>query len=589
MTSRDDTGGGNRANIHAAKASRLSRLLVGVALALIAAIGIEQLGLTEPFPLTYKLLQTQDAPVLVGVSALMLALAAFGAPTILGRWLEPAAGRSFQHVFVPIALAAVAVVAGTKFIALDFALSRDEIMALFDSKIIASGRLLAPVPVEWREFLPALQPEFRLAVPGNVVAVSSYLPGNAAIRAVLNSTVGSALGNAILAVVALVAVLGVSRRLWPQQPDAHVVAVLLAATSSQLLFMSMTPYAMSAHLALNLVWLWLFVRNTALSHALAIATGFMATGLHQLVFHPLFAAPFILQLLLDRRWMLGSIYTLGYGAIGIFWIVYWQLLLASGGIAPEAASAMGLSYFMSRVASMLSYFNLSGIETMVQNLLRFAAWQNPMLLVLLVPGMAVAWRANGVLRSLAVGIVLTILAMFILLPYQDIGWGYRYIHGLIGNAVLLATAGWIELTRQATLSDRQQACGVLGVLTAAATLILAPLHASHMHGMIAPSAKARAAILSSESDAVIVDTSTIYYGGDYVRNDPDLRNRPLTFDLGLLNEPQVRELCARFRLSIFDGRDAARFGVVENPRNAAIIPLLDLIKSPTCRNLYRGG
>jgi hypothetical protein len=40
--------------------------------------------------------------------------------------------------------------------------------------------------------------------------------------------------------------------------------------------MSMTPYAMSAHLALNLVWLWLFLRNTAASHAGAIAVGFLA-------------------------------------------------------------------------------------------------------------------------------------------------------------------------------------------------------------------------------------------------------------------------------------------------------------------------
>ena len=38
---------------------------------------------------------------------------------------------------------------------------------------------------------------------------------------------------------------------------------------------------------------------------------------------------------------------------------------------------------------------------------------------------------------LAAGIVLTLLAMLILLPYQDIGWGYRYVHGVIGSAALI--------------------------------------------------------------------------------------------------------------------------------------------------------
>ena len=69
--------------------------------------------------------------------------------------------------------------------------------------------------------------------------------------------------------------------------------------------------------------------------------------------------------------------------------------------------------------------------------------------------MALGWRAGGVLRALAAGIVLTLVAMLILLPYQDIGWGYRYVHGLIGSAALLAAFAWTVLTAQASESGRR--------------------------------------------------------------------------------------------------------------------------------------
>lgn len=570
---------------------RLRRLLTGVVIVLAVVIGIETLELTPSFPMTFKLMQTQDIPVLLLSGGLLLAWAAWGVPAACSRWAQRiATGRRVGLVAVVIAAAGVAVALGTHFIAFDYGLSRDEAMAIFDAKIIASGRLLGPVAPEWRPFVPALQPEFRLPVPGDVAWASSYLPGNAALRAALGAVISSAIVNATLAVVALVALLGTARLLWPERPDAWIVAVVLAASSSQLLFMSMTPYAMSAHLALNLVWLWLFVRNSPVSHAGALATGFVATGLHQLVFHPLFAAPFILQMLLERRWRLSAVYIASYGAIGMFWIVYWQLLLSGAGIAPEAASAVGTSWLASRLASLLANFSVYGIETMAQNLLRFAAWQNPLMLVLFVPGFALAWRAGGTMRPLAGGIVLTLLAMFILLPYQDIGWGYRYAHGLIGNVALLAASGWISLAATSDAGERRAAFGLVLAATAVSVLILAPIHAIQMRSAVAPYARASAEIASRKTDVVIVDAIAIYYGIDLVRNDPDLTNRPLTFDIGNLNERLVRDLCSRFTISVFDGKDAARFGIdgSDATNHSDYVRLRDLrafAESAACREM----
>jgi hypothetical protein len=573
---------------------RLRRLLVGAALTILATIAVEQLELTPSHLVTRTLMQTQDVPVLISVSALLLALAAWPLPAGWGRRAKSLAAWTPFNLVVPILVVALVVAFGTRYVASYTPVSHDEIMATFDAAIIGSGRLLAPIPPEWRSLSWALEPAFRLPVPGDVAWVSTYLPGNAAIRGVLGKAFDVAIVNAILVVTALVALRAVARRLWPERGDVSVVALVLAASSSQLLCMGMTPYAMTAHLALNLVWLWLYLRNTTCSHVTAISVGFLATGLHQLNFHPLFVAPFIVQMLLERRWRLGALYVLSYAAIGAFWIVYWQVLLAGHGIAAEGASAVGVSFFIERVEHMLRDFSLSGPETMVQDLLRFVAWQHPLMLVLLVPGMALGWKVGGIFRALAAGIVLTLLAMLVLMPYQDIGWGYRYVHGLIGNAALLAAFGWSALALEAEPSERGAAWGVMGATTAAALLLLLPIHALQMHGYLSPYTRANAAIASSKSDAVVIETISIYHGIELVRNDPYLRNRPLTFDIGLLDEALIRELCSRMSVSVFDGNEAERFGVVRvdpttHPEYARLRQLRSLLEGPDRRRRPRSG
>ncbi len=573
-------------------APRFRRLLIGVAVALLAVITIEQFELTLPFPLTRHLMQTQDVPVLILVAGLFLCLAAWRLPSDWGQLAERLAAKAPVNLIVTIGVVALLVALGTRFLVNDTPVSHDEIMSKFDTGIIASGRLMAPIPPEWRSLSWSLKPAFRLPVPGDVAWVSTYLPGNAALRALLGLVFNAALVNAVLVATALAALLGVARQLWPARPDAWFVTVVLAAASSQVLGMGLTPFAMTAHLALNLVWLWLFLRGTTAGHVAAIAVGFWATGLHQLIFHPIFVAPFILQMLFDRRWRLAALYIASYGAIGLFWIVYWQLLLSGHGIPPATASSMGISFFFERVASMLAYASWSGPETMVQNLLRFAAWQHPMLLVLLVPGIALGWRAGGVLRSLAAGIALTLLTMLILLPFQDIGWGYRYAHGLIGSAALLAAFGWISLTGSASASERQAAWSVMGVTTAVAVLLLLPVHAIQMYAYISPYTRANAAIAATKADAVVIETISVHNGIELVRNDPYLRNRPLVFDIGLLDATTVRELCSRMTVSVFDGAKSGPLGLKAydpkaHPGYAQVQPIRTFLDSEECRQRRR--
>ena len=127
----------------------------------------------------------------------------------------------------------------------------------------------------------------------------------------------------------------------------------------------------------------------------------------------------------------------------------------------------------------------------------------------------------------------------------------------------------------------------MGATTAAALLILLPVHALQMHGYLSPYTRANAAIGASKSEAVVIETISIYHGIELIRNDPYLRNRPLIFDIEQLDEPMIRELCSRMSVSVFDGKEAARYGVTTfdpktHPEYAKLHKLRLLLEGPGC-------
>ena len=565
----------------------MRKLLVGVALVLLSLLIVDRIELAPSLLLTRRL-SAQDVPANVLIALLLFGLAAWPRqPPICGRPTRIAASERRIGVALTL-LAALAAGFGTRYVALYTPISHDEIMTSFDAEIVRNGQMMAPIPPEWRSLSWALEPAFRLPVPGDAAWVSTYLPGNAVIRGLLAHLFGPAATNAVLVGIAMLGLWQAARVLWPSRHDAVVIAVILGATSAQVLCMGMTPYAMTAHLALNLIWLCLYLRKSAWGHAGALGVGFIATGLHQLIFHPLFVAPFICQLLLDRRWRLAAIYVAGYALISLFWTSYWQFLLNVHGVEGRAASAVGVSFLLLRIRDMLADFSWWGLQTMLQNLLRFVSWQNPLLLVLIVPGAVVAWRQGGVLRSLAAGLGLTVFAMFVLLPYQDIGWGYRYLHGLIGSASLLAAAGWVELTGQDAQPLRRTLRAMATVCTIATIVVLLPLRFSQMHAYLAPYSRAWAAIERNSAEAVVIETISIDHGVELVRNDPYLRNRPLMFDIGLLDEAQIAELCRRMTAVVFDGSQAAVYGITaldptKHPAYERLRHLRGLLEGPGCK------
>ena len=541
-------------------------LLVCASVLLVVALGLPD-ALARPPDITSYFFGT-DTWWLFGI-AVFYALAAIATiPASFGSWIRLAADPARSARIVAITAALVALL-GTFIVFRGAPLSYDEVMADFDAKVILGGRPIAPLAPEWRSSVSALATSFVLPVPGNAAWVSGYLPVNAALRAAFALVATPAITGPVLLAVAVLALAGIARRLWPDRPDAALVAMLMLATSPQVLVTAMTPYAMTAHMALNLVWLRLFLRGGPLGHGGAIATAFLACGLHQIIFHPLFALPFLIGLVVDRRWRLAAMYLVAYAAIGAFWTLYWQGLLVAAGYAAQGGAPVGGGFMVERVAALLQAFEWRGLQTMAMNGVRFVAWQSPLLLPLCVMAWPTIRRGDGLARPLAAGLVLTAGAMFVLLPYQGHGWGYRYLHGLIGSAALLAALGWIRVTETLDRPGRNAATAILGLGWIGATLIALPGRALEAHHFAAPYVTAVEAIARSPADIVLVDDTNLVYGMDLVRNDPYLRAAPTVLLLRRLPAERLAELCATRKIALFGREEGVRLGIAREDEPAA--------------------
>ncbi|MDQ4421302.1 hypothetical protein OOT33_12810 [Sphingobium sp. DEHP117] len=536
--------------------------------------------------------------------------------------------------------------AGHYFVFQGYDLSRDEQMANFDAWIFTHGRLLWELPELWRgPQAAALHQLFILPIGDHEAWVSNYLPGNAALRTLVGVVADPALTSPLAAGAAAIALWKIARRLWPDEPDNAAVAVILLATSSQVLFTAMTAYAMSAHLALNLIWLALYLADRPRYHVMAVMVGFVATGLHQPIFHPLFVAPFMLLLLRDRRWKLLCAYGASYAAIALFWLA-WPLWLSAHGLHQASNPGDGIG-FWDRILRIAALPGPGALWLMALNLLRLISWQHALFLPLLVVGMVRVWRerndleridiqmmtcgkcrfsvtrsaaylryvgtgsagdrhlqavraecrsAQGAVgiqfrwsrkggfssigaqrtqryvsteaqkialcrpiwaespqplgRALALGCLLPLPVLLILLPYQGHGWGYRYLHGVLGNAVLLCVFGWQYLKHEAGVRN------AMVTATAATCLVLIPMHGWQTWRMAGDYATIDRAIQASPAHWAIVDDRAAPFAENLVINSPDLGTRPIRLMQSELAKVPLSRLCAQGDTTLIVGADA---------------------------------
>ena len=422
-------------------------------------------------------------------------------------------------------------------------LTRDEQMATFDAEIFRSGHLAQPLPLEWRAFTPALNQLFILPIGDHAAWVSSYLPVNAAMRALVSLIVDPVVTSPLLVSIAFLALAAIGRRLWPETPGARLAALLCFLGSSQILITGMTAFAMSAHLAFNLIWLLMFLRDDRASFVGTIVLGFLATGIHQPLFHPLFALPFVLDLAWQRRWRRLSGYSVGYALISIFWLAWPLWMSGHAGPVPVANDLEGIGY-ATRLFRLLALLKWDDTWTMTANLIRFITWQHLLLLPLALLGVGgvVRWP---LVRPLATGVLLPIVVMGLLLPWQGHGWGYRYLHPVLGNLCLLAGYGWHRAeTREMDLSRP------MWWTTAASLLVLLPIHGWMARTMVVPQALPEGKIARINADVAIVDAAP--FSINLVINRPDLSNRPIRLEGDRLRPADMEAICRNRTIAFVD-------------------------------------
>ncbi len=482
----------------------------------------------------------------------------------------------FSLVIVAAGLLAALLWLGTYAVMFDYPLTRDEHMVVFDAAIFSTGELAMRVPPQWSGYTLALVPAFNMETPGNVLFVSGYLPLNAAMRAGFGNLFDPALMNPVLTGIGFVALYDICKRLFPDDPVPVWIALGGYVLSAQILVNAMTTYAMTGHLALNLVWLALFLRDKHWAHGCALLVGFVAMGLHQFVFHPLFAGPIILTLLFRREWTKFALYAVFYAAALMFWIRWQAVVMDAFDVVPGAGGSGGLGDFLAeRILPLVTTFQTDTLILMFYNLLRMLTWNAAFVLPLCLAVVPLWKQRNAIVIALTGGVLLSILAMMIILPYQGHGWGYRYLHGFLGSLLILAGFGY-QQWRQLVGDAAGRAVAVMATVTA---VILLPSAVYSAHRFVVPYAKLTEVVEAQDSDFVVVDNIRNVVAVDQVRNLPDLSNRPLIFSARDLTIEQVSTLCGRGSVAVIGGAEIAAVGLSSTPLNVSALPA-DLCGDP---------
>jgi len=486
----------------------------------------------------------------------LIVVAAFGigaALFIFGKWnLRSLISTLPQRDSIIIAVLASAVFAitalGTHFVCHDYSLSADEFMADFQARIFLRGKIFAEVPAQWIDAVRVIKPTFADYFPATHEWKATYLPVYAAFRAIFQSVYLESFLNPSLAALTVVALYGTARNIWPNDKQNAFVAGLLLAGSAQFLVMAMTTYSMPAHLALNTLWLWLYSASLRPRFYLAPVVGVLAIGLHQPIVHALFATPFLIRLVLERKWRAVSIFAFIY-LLGCAGWYAWRLEFSP----PTAGHA----------ASFLRLWNPKMLVIQPMDLLLLAGWSALAAPLLAVLGFCHFWRERPIICDAALSCLLTFGFYIFFYLDQGHGWGYRYFHGTLSCLILVAVAGWTALIGKA---GEARAWNFLLVGTAASLLIALPLRCLQAESFIRPFANASNGLHSMNAKVVGIDPRLAWYSADLVRNDPFLEDRPVVVALVPLAPAEMAALERAGTVQFISRDEMKQLGLATIPR-----------------------
>jgi len=496
------------------------------------------------------LLRTQD---LSGAALLMLmVLVAYffrANPGVLG-WVDAMS----RHPWRVAAVAFVMLCLGTLYIEHNHPLAQDEYAALFQSRAFAAGRLTGQFPLDMLgRLIPShYMNQFLYVSLRSGEVASAYWPGFALLLAPFSLVKAPWACNPLLASLALVLMGRIAMRL-SGEPRAAGWAMLLALASPAFTAMALTYFSMTAHLLLNLVFVWLLLERTTGRLAMAGAVGSFALLLHNPVPHALFAAPWIVWLALQRdapRNLLAL--AAGYVPLVLGVGFGWALLLSElQGPVPYAL----LPYDGNMLNSVANFFwdwhikmrsALAGpgdlrVAVRAAELARLWNWAVPGLVLLAATGW---WIARRDVRARLLGLsVLSTLAGYLFVDFdQGYGWGARYFHPAWGALPVMAALALVRAPLDGACDRLRSYVGSLAVLS----LVLGTaLRCAQIHGYLESHLANRPPAAAGARQVVFVALDRAQYTADLVQNDPFLRNE-VWYLISFGAESNQRFMRARF-------------------------------------------
>jgi len=299
----------------------------------------------------------------------------------------------------------------------------------------------------------------------------------------------------------------------------------------------MSAYAMTAHLFFSLAWLFFYTHPDKRLYYLAPPLGILAIGLHQPFCHILFVLPFLLRLVLDKRWLAAAYSAAVYLVGGLSWL-HWIHVMhpldtehAAKSFAPPGTEA-GFIFLLS--------------------MLVLLAWQNVLMWLGFFAAVSKLRSMPPFFRDLLLSVAITVVFYLFFVRSQGAGWGYRYVHQVLGNLVLIAAWG----AAQYSISRVNFAA-----MTLVALGLQLPFRCHEVSEVVGRPAASYAALTRIDADYVILDRGGGWAVQDLMRNRPDFTNRPLLLARGPLSEEQFRDLVDKHKAVYFSREELARIGV----------------------------
>jgi hypothetical protein len=411
------------------------------------------------------------------------------------------------------------------------ALSGDEHLALFQSRIFAAGHLTGEFPPELvYRLIPTNYLDRWLIATGSGQVASVYWPGFSLILVPFTLVGAPWACNPLLAALSLALIGKLASRLTGDA-RAGGWAMLLTLGSPGFVGMALSYFSMTAQLFLNLLFAWLLLERTARRLVAAGVIGSLALVQGNPVPHLLFALPWIAWLGRQpggRR----SLLVLGAGyaplalILGLGWWLFLRELQGTMPMLLYAPDADPLHHLGNLIWYLFlqfrSVFSVPGDETLAKRIgeqVRLWSWAVPGLPLLALAGWWTLGRRVAGLHLFALSLASTLLGYLFVSFDQGYGWGARYVHSAWGALPLLASAAMVSAER----AQRGELTNYVARLAVFSMVFATALRLFQIHLFIQDQLALRPPFEKGVRQIVFIAPNFDFYTQDFVQNDPFLR------------------------------------------------------------------